>query len=390
MKKSHLKISVFFILLFIGKNISSQIISTIAGTGVAGYNNDNILATNALLNKPGFVATDTLGNIYISEYNNHRIRKVNSSGIITTIAGTGVNGYSGDGGLAINAKIKGVVEICISNSNDIYIADNVDHRIRKIDQNGIITTFAGNGFGGFSGDGGLATNAKLYVPDGLAIDQAGNVYISDWYNFRIRKVNSSGIISTFAGTGTGGHLGDGGIANSAQLLGPTGIFIDSIGNIYFTETGDYLRKINTAGIISTIAGTGSSGYSGDGGLCINASLSGPYDVCIDKLGNIYIADQGNQVIRKISPASITNTIDNTTLKEVDFNIFPNPANESISIETKNKEKNTVIIYNSLGEITYKSDFELNLNIDLTSFSSGLYIINLQSGKKSLNKKIFKN
>jgi len=292
-------------------------ISTIAGTGTAGYSGDGSAATSANLKDPSGVVVDASGNVYIADYGNHRVRKVDMTGNISTIAGTGTGGYSGDGGAANSAQLNNPDGLALDASGNIYIADNYNHRIRKVATSGNISTIAGAGTGGYSGDGGAATSAQLYNPTGLAVDASGNVYIADNNNHRIRKVATSGNISTIAGNGTGGYSGDGGAATSAKLNGPPVVVVDASGNVYIADYSNHrVRKVDTTGNISTIAGTGTAGYSGDGGAATSAKLDRPYGVALDASGNIYIADQGNNRIRKITfninaPATPTNLTTST-------------------------------------------------------------------------------
>jgi trimeric autotransporter adhesin len=284
---------------------STGIISTVAGTGSSGYSGDGGIATSAALNYPRGVTIDASGNIYIADTYNHRIRMVTkSTGIISTVAGNGSYGYSGDGGLATSALLYNPRGVAIDASGNIYIADTFNHRIRMVMlSTGIISTVAGTGSYGYSGDGGIATSAKLYYPYGVAMDASGNIYIADTFNHRIRMVTkSTGIISTVAGTGSYGYSGDGGIATSAKLTHPQGFAIDASGNIYIADADNHRIRMVTksTGIISTVAGTGSSGYSGDGGIATSAGLYYPRGVAIDASGNIYIADYSNHRIRMFS------------------------------------------------------------------------------------------
>jgi trimeric autotransporter adhesin len=217
------------------------------------------------------------------------------------VAGTGSSGYSGDGGQATSAALNSPYGVAVDASGNIYIADTYNYRIRIVTKStGIISTVAGTGSYGYSGDGGQATSAALDYPCGVAVDASGNIYIADTYNYRIRMVTkSTGIISTVAGTGSYGYSGDGGQATSAALNSPYGVAVDASGNIYIADTYNYRIRIVTksTGIISTVAGTGSYGYSGDGGQATSAALRSPYGVAVDASGNIYIADTYNHRIR---------------------------------------------------------------------------------------------
>jgi trimeric autotransporter adhesin len=285
--------------------LSTGIISTVAGTGLSGYSGDGGLATSALLYNPVGVALDASGNIYIADFYNNRIRMVTkSTGIISTVAGTGSDGYSGDGGLATSAALNNPSSVAIDASGNIYIADTYNIRIRMVTKStGIISTVAGTGSSGYSGDGGLATSAGLGYPNGVAIDASGNIYIADAGKNCIRMVTkSTGIISTVAGTGSSGYSGDGGLATSAVLVSPSGVAIDASGNIYIADTSNNRIRMVTksTGIISTVAGTGSSEYSGDGGIATSTGLGYPNGVAIDASGNVYIADSSNHRIRMFS------------------------------------------------------------------------------------------
>lgn len=288
--------------LRIRKVSTSGIITTVAGNGTLGFSGDGGPATNAAFHDPRYLAVDAAGNIYIADRTNHRIRKVSTSGIITTVAGNGTPGFSGDGGPATNAAINYPFGVAVDGAGNIYFADNINHRIRKVNTSGIITTVAGNGTGGFSGDGGPATSAQILPPWGVAVDTAGNLYLGDFYNGRVRKVNTAGIISTVAGGGND-FPGDGGSATSAALPFPTEVAVDSAGNLYIAEPENInlVRKVSTAGIITTVAGNGTRGFSGDGGPATSAALSLPEGLAVDTAGNLYIADPGNNRIRKVTP-----------------------------------------------------------------------------------------
>jgi RHS repeat-associated protein len=279
---------------------TNGIITTVAGNGQGGYSGDDGPAVVAQLNSPYGVSVDSTGNIYIADRDNHRIRKVDTSGIITTVAGNGIPSFSGDGGPATEAELKYPAGIALDSIGNVYIADLSNHRIRKVDTSGIITTVAGNGIPGSSGDGGPATGARLTWPNGVSVDSIGNIYIADGDNSRIRKVDTSGIITTVAGNGQGGYSGDDGSATEARINTLSGVAVDSIGNIYIPDiNNDRIRKVDTNGIITSVIGNGQRGYSGDGGPATEAKLSYPYGMAVDSIGNIYIADADRR-IRKVS------------------------------------------------------------------------------------------
>ena len=276
-------------------------ISTVAGTGTDGYSGDGGAATAARLNSPSGVAVDGAGNLYIADTGNSRIRKVDSSGNISTVAGTGTDGYSGDGAAATAARLNSPSGVAVDGAGNLYIADTGNSRIRKVDSSGNISTVAGTGTRGFSGDGAAATSAQLRNPQGVALDGAGNLYIADRFNHRIRKVDSSGNISTVAGSATRGFSGDGAAATSAGLWGPWDVAVDGSGNLYIADRfNQRIRKVDSAGVITTVAGTGTRSFGGDGSAATAAQLNGPRGVALDGAGNLYIADSNNHRIRKVA------------------------------------------------------------------------------------------
>lgn len=272
-------------------------ISTFAGGGLPV----NVPGTSASIGVVSGVAVDAAGNVYIaSQYGNIVLRLDTVSGLLTLVAGNGTSGLSGDNGPAGNAQLNQPIGIAVDSAGNVYIADGLNSRIRKV-SNGVITTVAGGG--SLNEDNVLATEAQLSYPGGVAIDLAGNLYLTDQTN-RVRRV-SNGVITTVAGNGTPGFSGDGGPATSAQLYLPAGVALDSAGNLYIAERGNNrIRKVSN-GVITTIAGNGAAGYSGDNGPAVSASLSGPFGVAVDPAGSLYIADTGNNVIRKVSNGTIT-------------------------------------------------------------------------------------
>lgn len=283
--------------------ILTGIISTIGGTGFSSYSGDNGQATSANMYPYG-IALDSSANVYFADVLNQRIRKITvSTGIVSTVAGTGVGGYSSDNVAATSANIYSPQGVTVDTSGNIFIADTGNDRIRKV-TSGTIKTVAGNGDYIYNGDNKQATSATLYNPTGVEVDSSGNIYIADQWNHRIRKVTvSTGIITTIAGTGSNGYSGNG-VATSCKLNYPQDVAVDASGAVYITDSdNDLLRKISS-GTISTLAGTyGFYGYSGDYGVATSSTLNGPGSVCLDSFSNIYIADTYNYRIRKIVTSS---------------------------------------------------------------------------------------
>lgn len=293
-------------------SLCSQNISTVAGNGSFSFSGDNGPATSASFNSPKDIAVDQSGNIYIADILNHRVRKIDALGIITTFAGNGTQGYSGDNGPATSAQLYRPHGVAVDSTGNIYIADGFNNVIRKVNTSGIISTIAGTGVSGYSGDNGPAITAQLAYPTDVAIDPSGNILIVDWFNNVLRKVDNSGIITRVAGNPSATQLGDGGPATLANLNNPQNIAIDNVGNIFIADgSNQRIRKVDTSGIISTVAGNGNMAYSGDGGLADTSSLSNPYGVAVDAWGNIYIADGGNNRIRKVDVFGIISTVGGT-------------------------------------------------------------------------------
>jgi sugar lactone lactonase YvrE len=287
-------------------------ITTIAGTGTQGFSGDAGPATSATLDSPQGLGLDTANNLYIADTHNHRIRKLNlTTGVITTIAGTGAQGFSGDNSLATSAQFNLPTALALDNAGNLYLADTGNHRIRKITAaTGVITTIAGTGTQGFSGDTGFATSATIDSPTGLALDLANNLYLADTHNHRIRKITAStGIITTIAGTGAPGFSGDTAAATAATVALPHGLTIDAAGNLYLADTANHrIRRIDaTTGIITTVAGDGTQAFAGDGGPAITASLDSPRNTAISPSTLLTLSDTGNQRIRQLTAAPAPTT-----------------------------------------------------------------------------------
>jgi hypothetical protein len=274
-------------------------ITTVAGSGGSGFSGDGGPATKAQLNLPLAVTVDREGSLYIADAENHRIRKVDKEGIITTIAGTGEEGYSGDGGPVTSAKLAYPSGLVFDDRGNLYVADELS--VRKIDRSRTITTVAGTGRGGhFSGDGGPATEAKLTAAD-VALDSKGNLYIADGDNHRVRKVDKDGIIHTVAGSGKKGHSGDRGPATKAALNEPSSIDFDGEGNLFILcHRNSVVRKVDKNGTITTVAGTGESGFNREKGPATEVMLNEPVGLFFDDdAGVLYISDTFNALIRAV-------------------------------------------------------------------------------------------
>lgn len=287
---------------FVGLPGSS--VFTVAGTGDLGFTGDGSLATKASLWFAAGVAVDPQGNVFIADSFNNRIRRVDArTGLITTFAGTGQPGFGGDGDLATEATLNSPAGVGVDAKGNVLIADTFNNRIRIVDnRTGIIRTMTGTGIQGASGDGGLAVAAQLFEPSGLFVDQAGNVLVADTGNHRVRRVEAdTGVIITIAGSGVSGFSGDGGPGLSAQLNGPTAVAADEDGNVVIADTvNNRIRRVEAGtGTITTIAGTGTQGFAGDGGLAIQAELTEPSGVTVDAKGHIVIADSFNNRVRLV-------------------------------------------------------------------------------------------
>ena len=283
--------------------ISTGDIGIYAGTSTScGYSGDTGLATSAQLSAPNSIAFDSSGNLYVADTSNARIRKVAAStGDISTVAGDGQVGSTGDGSAATSAKLDNPIGVAVDSSNNIYIADQANNKIRKFTVGGNISTVAGNGTAGSTGDGSAATSAELDAPTGVAVDSSGNIYVADKINNKIRKFTLGGDIGTVAGDGTSGSSGDGSAATSAELNSPNGVAVDSFGNIYIADTGNNrIRKVN-AGThdIDTMAGNGTAAYTGNDGAAISAEINQPKGLGVDSADNVFIADTANDVVRKV-------------------------------------------------------------------------------------------
>ncbi len=375
---------------------SPGIVSTVAGNGTSGYSGDGGLATSAELNSPMGMARDSQGILYVADFGNNVIRKISADGTIRTVAGNGTQGYSGDGGPATSAQLAYPFAVALDAAGNLYIADFFNFCLRKVDANGTISTLAsgflvrgvaadsigniyysswpegvwkvdsqgvstriaGNGTQGFSGDGGLATNAQTSGVGGLALDSQGNLYFAEMLNSDVRKVDTNGIITTVAGDHQFGFAGDGGPATSARFNGPTDIRIDAAGDFYIVDSSNNrIRKVNASGTISTIVGDGNFGYAGDGGLASQAQFAGPVWLTLDQAGNLFIADTGNNVIREVR-------VDSTTL---DFGkVTVGQTGGPLSVTVSNAGNADL----NISSVVASSDFAAQTTCSMTGLPAG--------------------
>jgi sugar lactone lactonase YvrE len=284
-------------------------VDTVAGTGAPGFSGEGSLATSAQLNQPEDVVIERSGNVLVADLGNQRVRRVDAGGRIFTVAGIGTSGFSGDGGPATAAELNHPAALALDGAGRLYIADRDNQRIRLVGGDGVIRTFAGTGAAGFAGDGGQALKARLNQPAGLAIDRGGDVFVADSGNARIRRIGPQGQITTVAGIGTRGYTGDGGPATAAQLTFPVDVVVDGRGDLFVADLfGDTVRLVRPDGTIHTLAGTGVEGFSGDGGPAGSAQLNHPSGLALDSDGNVYIADSGNGRIRKVAADGTITTV----------------------------------------------------------------------------------
>lgn len=371
---------------------TSGVISTFAGNGSPGVT-DNLLAINAELSYPNDLVFDTSGNMFIADWNGDRIRKIDTHDTITDFAGSGNLSYIGDGGPATSAGLWMPSGVAVDDSGNVYIADADHSAIREVNwKTNIITTVAGTGVPGYDGDGVAATATELNYPNEVAVDDSGNIYIADTYNNRIRKVSRlTGNINTIAGTGISGYSGDGSAATAAELNQPAGVALDANGIIYISdENNNRIRTVNpSTGIINTIAGNGVQGFSGDGGPATSAELNEPQNVTFDASGNMYVADSYNNRIRKITHV-VNLGVNKITGANAGVEIYPNPNNGIFTVALSSHAEpvsvsQTIEVYNVLGEKVY-SQITVNSSsyvVNLSNQPDGIYIYRILNTDGSL-------
>lgn len=374
---------------------TNTIITSVVGTGMAGFSGDGGLAIDATLNYPSAVTFDSVGNMYIVETGNNTVRKVNAiTGIISTIAGNGIPKDSGDGGLAIYSELNDPQDICIDKHGNLYIA-TWGGKVRKITPTGIISTFAGNEKSGYSGDGSHADTSAIGGLTGICIDDTGNIYLASQSNSRILKINTLGIITSIAGTNTG-HVynGDNIPATTAQI-DPARVAVDHFGNLFFSDQHNYrVRKIDSLGTIHTVAGDGmTTGGSGDGGLATSAVINYPVALAFDNCGSLYISEINIPRIRKVTfDTSCHIHAAQTSVQNVpapfNIKIYPNPTTDILHIEAPTNLRYRLM--NMLGTIVQQGVLQAgNTSISVAPLPSGIYMLELSNTETQIVRKIVK-
>ena len=365
---------------------TAGIIKTVVGPGTFSVIGDGGPATAAFVKYPEGITCDTFGNLFIADHQNYRIRKVDVfTGIISTIAGTGISSLTGtgDGGPATAAEFYTPADVKFDKRGNLYVSDNSAHTIRRISPAGIITSFAGIGHSpGFSGDGGPASAAQLNHPAALAIDDTGNMYVADQQNKRVRKIDTFGIITTVAGSGVAVYSGDGIPAKMANV-GPICIWVFN-NNIYITDSNERVRKVDATGIIHTIAGIGISGYSGDGGPATSAEMYGGGGGTTDKCGNVYFSDVDNLRIRKVTFNTACDPSDCVLMPEYillkSTSVYPNPVTKELIISSAIKVCN-IAISNVIGQTIYSNKYNSDkVQIDVSGLASGVYFVKVNGSE----------
>ncbi|MES2702406.1 MAG: T9SS type A sorting domain-containing protein [Bacteroidota bacterium] len=369
---------------------TSGVISTVAGNDTAGFSGDGGQATSARLNNPRGVTVDGDGNLYIADMYNNRIRKVDGGGIITTVAGTGVAGYNGDNILATVATLHHPRSMKLDKFGNIFIADMNNHRVRKITAGtGVITTIAGMGVAYFNGDfWPAATQASLNSPSDVLIDDTGNVYIADAHNNRVRKVDTFRRISTIAGNPYAGYCCDGGPATLAKLNWPSALSMDKYMNLYIAdEYNSRIRRITPQGTISTVVGNGAVGYVGDSLRATVAEVNHPSGVVVDSTGTVYFTEWSNNRVRKVTTSVGVNVV---TKAEGAMQVYPNPSNGnfSINLSTVSDEQVTITVISMAGgkvtEVTGTTNKAISLGMEV---AAGIYFLQATTANGSWTEKI---
>jgi len=368
---------------------SHDTIFTHAGTGTMGYSGDGGPATAAQFQDPTGVAMDAAGNIYVAEEYNNVIRRIDAAtGIITTVCGTGVGGFSGDGGPAIAAQLSQPADVCVDRDGNIYISDKGNQRIRRVDgTTGTITTYAGAGVAGFNNNDIPATGATLSYPAGICADTAGNIYIADNGNNMVRRIGTDGIIRLVAGTGAADYNGNHIPASTASLAGPTDVYVSRRDNIYIADHGNNMvRVVNTDGYIRPLAGSGAYGFAVLNGPALDAVFIGPTGVCADDDEYVYIADGGNSAIHKVTP--VYNAVNELPEAPIRLQLYPNPSSGIFHLHTSYRGSTTVTVCSVTGTVVQTLSTDTGeTDVDISAQPPGVYVVHIYSNGSTATGKI---
>ena len=370
---------------------TSGIITTIAGTGAAGFSGDSSLATVAKLNQPDGIAFDSSGNLFIADGGNNRIRKIDlTTGVIITVVGNGVSAFAGDSGLATDASLNHPGCVCFDKYGNMYIGDYGNKRVRKVIYTGFIYTIAGNGMLGWSGDGGPATAAKCNPFNSMCTDDIGDLFIAEWGSYVVRKIDTTGTISTVAGNTSYYVYNGDGIPATAASLAPEYVSFDDSGNLCISDSyNNRVRKIDHYGIIHSIVGTGAAGNTGDNGLATLAETDNPSGCAFDLCGNLYFAQVNIPRIRKITfDTSCSRSGGDTSLSVISIipttiSIFPNPATTQLTIQSTAQPIAQITIINLLGQTVYSQLPTVNcklLTVDVSTFPAAMYFVKINDSE----------
>lgn len=361
----------------IRKITTAGVVTTFAGSGVAGYADGT--GTLAQFNAPSGLAIDAAGNIFAADDADHRIRKITTVGVVTTFAGSGVRGFADGTGIA--AQFGDPYGLAIDAAGNIYVGDQGNNRIRKITNTGVVTTFAGSGINGFAD--GIGTVAQFKFPIGVVVDNSGTVFVTDRANNRIRKISSTGVVTTLSGTGVAGFAD--GIGTVAQFNSPSGIAIDAAGNLFVTDCYNHrIRKITATGTATTLAGTGVAGFADGSGTI--AKFNYPQGITVDSAGALFVADASNNRIRKITGVLATNDY----LLENRISVYPNPTSSLITIELEDLIDAKMILFNVNGEMIQSQNLVNNkTTIDMNGLADNIYVIQITTDKYTIFKKVVK-
>lgn len=357
----------------IRKITSAGVVSTFAGSGIGGFADG--IASVAQFNGIDGLAVDTAGNVYVADTNNHRIRKISAAGVVSTLAGS-TQGYAN--GIGTAARFNNPSGVAVDAAGNVFVTDTFNYRIRKITPAGVVSTLAGSGIAGFAN--GLGTAAQFNKTYGIAVNDTGSIFVADALNHRVRKITASGVVTTFAGS-VYGYANGNGIA--AKFSYPYGITVDATDNVYVTDAEDNrIRKITIVGMVSTLAGSGIGGFAD--GIGTTAQFINPCGVTVDAVGSVFISDATNHRIRKI-----TNSLSTADYNQNQVLIYPNPVSSIINIDLGDSIASEVILFDMNGRVMQTENIVNSSGIEISNLANGMYLMQITTDKGVVSKKIVK-